>query len=80
MLALLVGSEPGVEASVFHLLLMVTHGRRMVAHVLVMEATSREGHMSSLVAAGDLLIRLLLVVVKIVVLPLPTSTLLLGTL
>ena len=79
MLALLNGSEPGVEASVFHLLLMVTHGWRMVAHVLimiahgvVMEATSREGHMSSLVAAGDLLIRLLLVVVKITVLPLPT--------
>ena len=68
-------------------LLMVTHGRRMMAHVLVMiacamvmEATSREGHASSLVVARDLLIRLLLVVVKIVVLPLPTWALLLGTL
>ena len=87
MLVLLNGGEPGVEASVFHLLLMVTHGRRMVAHVLVliacgmvMEATSREGHASSLVAAGDLLIRLLLVEVKIVVLSLPTWALLPGTL
>ena len=63
MLVLLDGGEPGVEASMFHLLLMVTHGRRMMAHVLVMiahgmvmEATSREGHMSSLVATRDLLI------------------------
>ena len=72
MLVLLNGGERSVEASVFHLLLMVTHGWRMVAHVLVMEAMSREGHASSLVAAGDLLIGLLLVVVKIVVLPLPT--------
>ena len=72
MLVLLNGSEPGVEASMFHLLLVVIHGRRMVGHVLVVEATSREGHASSLVAAGDLLIGLLLVVVKIVVLPLPT--------
>ena len=72
MLVLLDGGKPSVEASVFHLLLMVTHGRQMVAHVLVMEAMSREGHVSSLVAAGDLLTRLLLVVVKIVVLPLPT--------
>ena len=70
----------------FHLLLMVTHGQRMVVHVLVMiargmvmEAMSREGHASSLVVARDLLIRLLLVVVKIVVLPLPTWALLLGT-
>ena len=87
MLALLDGSEPNVEASVFHLLLMVTHGRQMVAHVLVMiargmvmEAMSREGHASSLVAAGDLLKRLLLVVVKIVILPLLTWPLLPGTL
>ena len=71
MLVLLNGGEPGVEVNVFHLLLMVTHGWWMVAHVLVMEDMSREGHASSLVAAGDLLIRLLLVVVKIVVLPLP---------
>lgn len=67
-------------ASVFHLLLMVTHGRRMVSHVLVVEAMSREGHVSSLVAVGDLLMRLLLVVVKIVVLPLPTWARLPGTL
>ena len=71
MLVLLNGDEPSVEASVFHLLLKVTHGWQMVAHVLVVEATSREGHVSSLVATGDL-IRLLLVVVKIIVLPLPT--------
>ena len=58
MLVLLDGGELGVKASVFHLLLMVTHGWWMVAHVLVliargmvMEATSREGHTSSLVAA-----------------------------
>ena len=76
MLALLDGSEPGVEASVFHLLLIVTHGRRMVAHVLimiargvVMEATSREGHMSSLVTSGDL-IWLLLIVIEVAILPL----------
>jgi len=56
MLVLLNGGEPSVVATVFHLLLMVTHGRRMVAHVLVMEAMSREGHASSLVATGDLLI------------------------
>ena len=87
MLVLLSGGEPGVEASVFHLLLMVIHGRRMVAHMLVMiargmvmEATSKEGHASSLVATRDLHIRLLLVVVKIVVLPLPTWALLPGTL
>ena len=65
MLVLLDGGEPGVEASVFHLLLMVTHGRWMMAHVLVMEPMSREGHASSLVATGDLLIGLLRVVVKI---------------
>ena len=79
MLALLDGGEPSVEASVFHLLLMVTHGRRMVAHVLIMiahgvviEATSREGHTSSLVATGDLLIWLLLIVIEIAILPLRT--------
>ena len=67
LLVLLDGGEPGVKASVFHLLVMVTHGRWMVGHVLVMEAMSREGHASSLVATGDLLVRLLLVIVKIVV-------------
>ena len=63
----------------FHLLLMVTHGRWMVAHVLimiargvVMEAMSREGHTSSLVATGDLLIWLLLIVIKVAILPLYT--------
>ena len=87
MLVLLIGGKLGVKASMFHLLLMVTHGRRMMVHVLVMithgmvrQATNREGHASSLVAAGDLLIRLLLVVVKIVVLPLPTWAMLAGTL
>ena len=80
MLVLLNGSEPSVEASMFHLLLVVIHGRWMVGHVLVVEATSREGHASSLVAARDLLIRLLLVVVKIVILPLPTWALFPGTL
>jgi len=79
LLVLLDGGEPGVKTSVLQLLLMITHGRWMVAHVLVMiasgmvvEATSREGHASSLVATRDLLIILLLVLVKIVVLPLPT--------
>jgi len=87
MLVLLNGGEPGVEASVFLLLLMVTYGRQMVAHVLVMialgmvtEATRREGHASSLVAVGDLLRRLLPIVIKVVILPLPTWALLLGTL
>ena len=80
MLVLLDGGELGVKASMFHLLHKVTHERRMVAHVLVMEATSKEGHASSLVATRDLHIRLLLVVVKIVVLPLPTWDLLPRTL
>ena len=87
LLVLLDGGEPGVKASVFHLLLIVTHGWQMVAHVLVMiacgmvmEATTREGQASSLVATGDLLIRLLLVVVKIFILPLPIWALLPGTL
>jgi hypothetical protein len=30
--------EPSIETSVFHLLLMVTHGRWMVAHILIMIA------------------------------------------
>ena len=79
MLALLDGGEPSVEASVFHLLLMVTHGERMVAHVLimiahgvVMDSTSREGHTSYVVTTVDLLIRLLLIVVKVAILPLRT--------
>ena len=79
LLALLDCSEPGIEASVFHLLLMVPHGWRMVAHVLimiacgvVMEAMSREGHMSSLVTTRDLLIWLLLIVIEVAILPLCT--------
>ena len=59
---------------------MMAHVLIMIAHGIVMEATSREGHASFLVASGDLLVRLLLVVVKIVVLPLPTWALLPGTL
>ena len=79
MLVLLIGGKLGVKASMFHLLLMVTHGRRMMAHVLimithgvVMEAMSREGHASSLVDTRDLLIWLLLIVVKVAILPLCT--------
>ena len=79
MLALLDGGKPSVKASMFHLLLMVTHGRWMMAHVLimiarvvVMEATSREGHTSSLVATRDLLIWMLLIVIKVAILPLCT--------
>ena len=65
LLVLLNGGEPGVETSVLHLMLMITCG-------MVMVATDREGHTSSLVAPGNLLVRLLLVIVKIAVLPLPT--------
>ena len=72
LLVLLDGGEPGVKTSVLQLLLMITYG-------MVMVATGREGHASSLVATGDFLV-LLLVVVKIVVLPLPTWALLPGTL
>ena len=64
LLVLLNGGEPGIEMSVLHLLLMITCG-------MIMVATSREGHASSLVATRDLLV-LLLVVVEIVVLPLRT--------
>ena len=64
-MVLLDGGEPSVKTSILHLLLMITYG-------IVMVAIGREGHTSSLVATRDLLIRLLLVVVKIVVLPLPT--------
>ena len=73
LLVLLDGGEPGVKTSILHLLFMITYG-------MVMVATGREGHASSLVPTGDLLVRLLLVVVKIVVLPLPTWALLPGTL
>ena len=73
LLVLLDGGVPGVEMSVLHLLLMITCG-------MVVVARGREGHASSLVATGDLLVRLLMVIVKIVVLPLPTWALLLGAL
>ena len=73
LLVLLDGGEPGVKTSVLHLLLMITYG-------MVVVATGREGHASSLVATGDLLIRLQVVVVKIAILPLPTWALLLGIL
>ena len=65
LLVLLDGGEPGVETSVLHLLLMITYG-------MVVVATGREGHASSLVATGDLLVLLLLVVVEIAVLPMRT--------
>ena len=60
LLVLLDGGEPVVETCVLHLLLMVTYG-------MVMVATGREGHASSLVATGNLLVLLLLVIVKIAV-------------
>jgi hypothetical protein len=43
MLCLLDGGQPGVKAGVLRLLLMIAHG-------LIMIATSREGHAPSLVA------------------------------
>ena len=64
LLVLLDGGEPGGETSVLHLLLMITYG-------MVVVATGREGHASSLVATGDLVL-LLLVVVEIAVLPMRT--------
>ena len=73
LLVFLDGGEPGVKMSILHLLLMITCG-------MVVVATGREGHASSLVATGDLLVRLLLVIVKIAVLPLPTWALLPRTL
>jgi hypothetical protein len=51
LLSFLDGSEPSVETSMLHLLVMICHGRWMMAHVLIMctygvivEATSGEGH------------------------------------
>jgi hypothetical protein len=75
--------EPSVDMSEVHRLLMA-HGRwMMMAHEwtmeawrMVMEAPCREGHASSVDVAGDLLICLLLVVVKIPMLPLCTRSLL----
>ena len=65
LLVLLYSGELRVKMSILHLLLMITCG-------MVMVATVREGHASSLVATRDLLVRLLLVVVKVTILPLPT--------
>ena len=73
LLVFLDGGEPSVETSILHLLLMITYG-------MVVVSMGREGHASSLVATRDLLVRLLLVVVKIAILPLPTSARFLGTL
>ena len=73
LLVLVDGGEPSVETSILHLLFMITCG-------MVVVATGREGHASSLVTTRDLLVRLLLVVVKIAILPLPTWALLPGTL
>jgi hypothetical protein len=50
MLCLLNGGQPSVEAGVLRLLFIIAHGRLMVAHVLVMVATGREGYAPSLVA------------------------------
>ena len=44
LLCLFYGCQPGVEAGMLYLLVMIAHG-------LIMVATSREGHTSSLVAA-----------------------------
>ena len=43
LLCLFYGCQPGVEAGMLHLLVVVAHG-------LIMVATSREGHTSSLVS------------------------------
>jgi hypothetical protein len=87
LLSFLDGGEPNVKMSMLHLLRMISHGRWMMAHVMimrarvvVMEAASGEGHMSSLEAARNLLIGLLLVIVKIIVLPLCARALMPGTL
>jgi hypothetical protein len=53
VLSFLDGGEPGVKTSVLHMLLMVSRGQWMMAHMMIMctcgvvvEATSREGHAS----------------------------------
>ena len=63
LLRLFYGCQPSVEAGMLHLLVMV-------AHWLIKIAMSREGHMSSLVAAWNVFIRLLLIVVEVAILPL----------
>ena len=65
VLCLFYGCQPGVEAGMLHLLLMMAHG-------LVMVTIGREGHTSSLMATQDFFILLLLIVVEVAILPLPT--------
>ena len=62
-----------VLGGALHLLLMIAHG-------LVKVAIGREGHTSSLIAARDFFIWLLLIVVKVAILPMLSSALLLGAL
>jgi hypothetical protein len=80
------GGKPGVEASEVYRLL-IAHGRWMMSHVWaliacrrIMVASGNKGHASSLEVAGDLLIRLMLVIVKVVVLPYLARSLLPGSL
>ena len=87
VLALLDGGKPGDEASVFHLLLMVTHGQQNGGPCLDHDSPwgghgshEQRGYTFSLVATGDLLIWLLLIVIKVVILPLCTQALMPGTL
>ena len=65
--------QPGVEAGVLHLLVMISHW-------LIMIAMGREGHTSSLVAAWNYFIGLLLIVVEVAFLPVLTWALLPGAL
>jgi hypothetical protein len=84
LLALFNCGKPGVNMSEVHQwilahgrwMMMVTHVWTMKARHMVMEASCRERHASSLDVARDLLILLLLVVVKIPVLQLCTGSLL----
>jgi hypothetical protein len=87
LLSFLDGGEPSVETSVLHLLFMISHGRWMMAHVVIMcfhgvvvEAMSREGRTSSLETTRNLLIRLLLIIIKVAILPLRAGALMPGTL
>ena len=65
VLCLLDGGQPGVEAGMIHLLVMV-------AHWLIMVAIGKKGHTSSLMAAQDFFVGLLLIVVEVVIFPLLT--------
>jgi hypothetical protein len=69
------GDKSGVEASEVYRLLMA-HGRWMMSHVWaliacrrLMVASGKEAHVPSLEVAGDLLVRILLVIVEVAVLP-----------